>query len=163
MPAPPSFAFTAQSDWLGYFATLPQAGSSWIAVLLRLSGLEADDTLIDYEDLGSLLAGSSDETNFARYERKTVVAVRTVRKTTNDLHYTLQDGLVRWLKAGSSDGTGINDTVAKAITCYKPSSTAADSAIKPLFATAIRGTTDGNDMTWRLPNGLDVIDSLQSV
>ena len=155
----PSFSFTAQTDFLGYYASLP-VGSSFFTMLLRQAGIEADDTLIDYGDLASLLLGTSDEAIFQSYERKPVTVTRSVRPATNDIFYTLTAS-VTWEKAGSSSG-GANDTVAKALTCWRPSAAAADSAIKPCWATRIVGTTDGNNMTFRLPNGLGLVDSVQA-
>lgn len=155
----PSYAFIGQQDWLGYYLSLP-SGSSFFTLLLRESGLEADDTLIDYTDLATLLLATNDEATFLGYERKPAGVKRTVRPVSNDIFYELT-APITWVKAGSSQG-GANEKVAKAVTCWKPTASAADSAIKPCWATRVLGTTDGNDMTFRAPSGLGLADSVQA-
>ena len=44
-----------------YYAGLPAATDSLIAVVLEATGLEADDALQDYDDLAALIAGASNE------------------------------------------------------------------------------------------------------
>lgn len=155
----PSIGFNAHVDRLGYYASLPDAGSSWIVVLLRSTNLENDATLADHDDLAALLLGTTDEAVFQNYERKPVVPTRTVRDDSNSVLLGLPE--IVWTQAGSSTG-GQNDTVQKCLVCYKPSANALDSAILPLVATQIQATTDGNDMRLRHPNGLAVVSWVQA-
>jgi hypothetical protein len=75
------FTFNVAKGKVAYYTGLPAANDALIAILLKSSGLETDSTLKDYDDLASLLAGTSDEATDASYSRKTLTSV-TVTVTT---------------------------------------------------------------------------------
>lgn len=129
----------------GYFTTLPAADDSLIVVLLKSAGLEADDTLNNHDDLAALLAATNDEADFTNYVRKTLATVvLTVDDTNNRADGDAADFIY------TSAGGAANNTVAKAIICYKPTAGSADSAIIPLTYHDCTFTTDGTDQTVQL-------------
>src|SRR4028119_1178935 len=48
------------------------AGTGIVVVLLKSTGLEADGTLTDHDNLSTLLAATNDEADFTLYVRKTI-------------------------------------------------------------------------------------------
>src|SRR5436189_6450719 len=70
--------FNIAKGKIAYYAGLPAANDALIVVLLKSAGLEADDTLNNYDDLAALLAAANDEADATNYARKTVAAGVTV-------------------------------------------------------------------------------------
>jgi len=123
-------------------AALPAANDALIVVLLKSSGLEADATLADHNDLAALLAAANDECDFTNYTRKTLTSVTNTVDDTNN-----------WLDTDAADftytaaGGATNNTIGKAIICYDPDTTAGtDSSIRLLTYHDFTATTDGNDL-----------------
>lgn len=127
----------------GYYATLPAANDALIVVLIKSSGLEADDTLNNYDDLAALLAAANDEADFTNYARKTITSVtNTVDDTNNRLDSDFADQT--WTSAGGAS----NNTLGKLLVCYDPDTTAGtDSTVIPLTYHDFSATTDGSDLT----------------
>jgi hypothetical protein len=129
-----------------YYAGLPAASDSLIAVLLASSGLVADATMRDYDDLAAILAGASDEATFTGYSRATLTNVTvTVDDTNNRVDIDCDD--VSW-----------SPTTAQAlgaiVICYKPDSGSADSAIIPLFKDDFSLTTPtSGTVTYQVASG----------
>lgn len=67
-----------------HFATLPAANDALIWALLVAAGLEADNTLIDYDDLAAMLAAANDEATFGGYARQTATGVVVTVDDTNE-------------------------------------------------------------------------------
>lgn len=125
-----------------YYAELPAANDALIVVLLKATGLEADDTLNNYDDLAALLAAANDECDFTNYSRKTLASVTNTVDDTNN-----------WLDTDAADftytaaGGATNNTIGKALICYDPDTTGGtDSSIVPLTYHDFTATTDGNDL-----------------
>jgi hypothetical protein len=117
-----------------------------IVVLLKSTGLQADDTLNNYDDLSTLLAAANDEADFTNYSRKTLASVSvTVDDTNNRVDIDAADFTY------TAAGGGTNNTVGKLLVCYKPASGSTDSAIIPLTYHDCVFTTDGTDQTITLP------------
>lgn len=122
-----------------------------IAVLLKETALEADNTLIDHTTLSSLLAGASDECDFTNYQRKTIsVMTNTVDNTNNwfnsdtaDLLYTLAGGAA-------------NNDIGAIVFCYDADTTGGgDASIIPMYKMDYTETTTGSDLEVRInANGL---------
>lgn len=120
------------------------ADSRLIAVPLEASGLEADDTLNNYDNLADLLAATNNEQ--ATMGRKTLVA--------GDLTLTVDDANNR-LDVDISDITWVGATgnpVGAVVICYIPDGNAtggvsADSAVIPLTKHDFSVTPDGSDIT----------------
>jgi hypothetical protein len=127
-----------------YYASLPAANDALVIVLLKSSGLVADDTLRDYDDLAAVLAGASDECDFTNYARitRTSGITPTVDDTNNRLDIDIAD--FTWASAGGAS----NNTIAKLLVCYDPDTTGGtDGSIIPLTAHSYDETTSGSDIT----------------
>jgi hypothetical protein len=126
-----------------YYAELPATNDALILVLLKSSGLEADATLRDYDDLAALLAGTNDEADFTNYARKSITsATITVDDTNNRVDIDIADQVY------TAAGGATNNTLGKALLCYDPDTTAGtDSSIVPLTMHDFSVTTDGTDLT----------------
>jgi hypothetical protein len=133
--------FNQAKGKLGYYATLPAANDALIVVLLKASGLEADDTLNNYDDLAALLAAANDEADFTNYTRKTLASVTlTVDDTNNRADADAADFTY------TSAGGASNNSIAKALICYDPDTTGGtDSSIIPCTYHDCVFTTDGTD------------------
>jgi hypothetical protein len=120
-----------------YYAGLPAANDSLVAVVLEATGLESDDTLQDYDTLSDLLAGASNEQTVMG--RKTLANVTVnVNDAANTVSIDCDD--VTWT-AATGNATG------KLIVCYKPDTASTDSAIIPLTMHDFSVTPDGTDIT----------------
>lgn len=135
--------FNISKGKAGYYATLPAANDALIVVLIKSTGLEADDTLNNYDDLAALLAAANDEADFTNYARKAITSVtNTVDDTNNRLDSDFADQT--WTAAGGA----ANNTLGKLLVCYDPDTTAGtDSSIIPLTYHDFSATTDGSDLT----------------
>lgn len=126
------------------YAGLPAANDALIVVLLKSSGLEADDTLNNYDDLAALLAAANDEADATNYARKTVTSgiTVTVDDTGNKVDIDMPD--LTWAALGGVS----NNTLAKMLVCYDPDTTGGtDSSVIPLTYHDCAVTTDGTDVT----------------
>lgn len=109
------------------YAALPNANDALIAVLLKSAGLVSDATLLDYASLSALLAGASDEADFAGYARQTLTGVTVTPDNTNDR-----------VDVDAND-VSFSPTAAQAlgkiVFCYDPdTTTGTDADLIPLFA-----------------------------
>lgn len=130
-------------------AGLPAANDALIVVLLKVTGLEADDTLNNYDDLAALLAAANDECDFTNYTRKTLSSVTNTVDDTNN-----------WMDTDAADftytaaGGATNNSIGKALICYDGDTTAGnDSNIRPLTYHDFTATTDGNDLVVTIQTG----------
>lgn len=120
-----------------YYAGLPAADDSLVAVVLEATGLESDDALQDYDDLAALLAGASNEQT--TMGRKTLANVTVnVNDTANTASVDCDD--VTWT-AATGNPTG------KLVVCYKPTAAATDAQVIPLTLHDFSVTPDGTDIT----------------
>lgn len=120
--------------------------SAFIVVLLKAS--EADATLIDYDDLGTLLAvAGNTEADFTNYARKVVTdselaALPSPDDTNNVYDVDLPDQT--WTSAGGAS----NNTLTKLLICYDSDTTGGtDSNIIPLAHFDFTPTTAGGNLT----------------
>ncbi len=135
--------FNIAKGRIAHYASLPAANDALILVLLKATGLEADDTLNNYDDLAALLAAANDECDFTNYARKTLASVTvTVDDTNNRVDIDCAD--VVYTAAGGAT----NNSVGKAIVCYDPdTTTGTDSTLVPVSYHDAVFTTDGTDQT----------------
>jgi hypothetical protein len=123
------------------------ANSAFIVVLLKATGLEADDTLNNYDDLAALLAAANDECDFTNYARKVLTdtelaAVPAPDDTNNRVDLDIPD-LVYTAAGGAT-----NNSVGKLLVCYDSDTTGGtDSNIIPMTYHDFVVTTDGTDIT----------------
>jgi len=119
--------------------------STAVLSLVLLKTAEADATLIDYDSLSALLAGSNTECDFTNYARQTyddtaMSGEPQVDDTADDQESSLPQ------KTISSAGGASNNTLAKAILCYDGLGTNVDANMIPLCAYDASETTNGNDL-----------------
>lgn len=138
--------FNIAKGKISYYATLPAANDALIVVLLKATGLEADDVLNNYDDLAALLGASNDECDFTNYARKTLGSVTvTVNDTSNLVDLDAAD--FTYVSAGGATNNG----VGKLLICYDPDTTGGtDSSIIPVSYHDCTFTTDGTDITIQL-------------
>lgn len=124
--------------WKRYFQ-LPETADAIIVVVLESTGLEADATLRDYDDLSALLAGTTNEQT--TMGRKTISAsiTITVDDTNNRLDVDVPDQV--WTAA-----TG--NAVGALLFCYDNDTGAGtDANIVPVSKHDFTVTPDGSDVT----------------
>ncbi len=140
-----STSFQISKHKLGHYAELPGASDAWICMLLQSTGLVADGTLADYDDVAALLAGTTDEASFTNYVRKTITAITiTLDDTNNRVLIDVPDQV--WTAAGGA----LNQSLGMALLAYDPdTTTGTDATLIPLLGHTIAATTDGNDLTVR--------------
>lgn len=122
---------------------LPVGGDNIVIVLLQSSGLQADATLNNYSNLGSLLASNSEAT-FTNYSRIVLSSLNiTVSVNTSTGVTTVSIPSQTWNAAGGAT----NNSLGALLTCYRPSSTSLDSAILPLTKHEFAVSTTGGNLT----------------
>jgi len=129
--------------------------SALILVVLQLTGLQSDDVLRDYDDLGAILAAANDEPTNSGYARKTLtdsdLSAPAIDDTLNRVVLTYPSQTWTSVAAGS--------TWAKILTCYDSDTTAGtDADIVPLVAQdmLINGAPivpSGVNIQWSVPSG----------
>lgn len=138
-----NFAFNIALGTLKTKAELPAANDALIIVPIETTGIEADATLADYDDLAALLAGASNEQT--TMGRKTVTSVTvTVDDTNNRLDLDIADQT--WTAA-----TG--NAISALLICYDPDTTGGtDSTVVPMTKHDFAVTPDGSDVTATVTN-----------
>jgi len=124
-----------------HWYTLPAANDAIIIVPLLAAGLEADDTLNNYDDLAALLAAANDEATAGGWNRKSLTAgvTVTVDDTNNRVDVDIPDQT--WTAVAAGNNTG------KLLSCYDPdTTTGTDSTVVPLTYHDFAVTTDGTDV-----------------
>ena len=125
------FVFNIAKGKIAYYCGLPATNDGLVLVLCQSASLETDATLKDYDDLSTLLAGTTNEmtfTGYARYVNATSVTV-TVDDTNDRVDIDQPDPGAYTNTGGAAQGCG------KAILCYDPdTTTGTDSTLVPLFA-----------------------------
>lgn len=120
------------------------ANSRLIVVAIKTSGLEADDTLNNYDDLSALLAAANDEATNSGYARKVLTSsdvTLTIDDTNNRLDVDITDQT--WTAVQTTGGAW-----SKLLICYDPDSTGGtDADLIPLTAHDFSVTPDGSDIT----------------
>ena len=118
------------------------ANSAFIIVPIETSGVESDATLIDYDDLSTLLAASNNEQT--TMGRKTLtdasLAALPSPDDTND-RYEVSLPNVTWSAASGN-------AISKILICYDSDTTGGtDANILPLITIDAVITPDGSDLT----------------
>lgn len=128
------------------------ANSALVVVLLKTT--ESDAALKDYDTLGAILAAGGGtanvEANFTNYARKVLtdadVPAPVVDDSGDEQYSDIPD------QTYTSAGGAANNALVKVLICYDPDTTGGtDTNIVPLTAHDLAVTTDGNDLTIRIP------------
>lgn len=137
------FVFNIAKGKIAYYCGLPATNDALILVLCKASGLEADATLKDYDNLSLLLAGTTDECDFTGYARRTLGSVTVTVDDTNDrVDMDAAD------PASYTNTGGATQAAGKAIICYDDDTTSGtDTNLIPLFAYDYAVTFDINVAT----------------
>lgn len=123
---------------VAYYASLPAANDALILVPIEATGIVTDVIMRDYHDLGTLIAGASNEQ--VTMGRKTLAAVTVTVNDVND-RVDIDSADVTWTAA-----TG--NPVAALVICYDPDTTVGtDADLIPLSKHDFAVTPDGTDLT----------------
>lgn len=136
--------FNIAKGRIAHYTSLPAAADALVVVLLKATGLQADATLADHDDLSVLLAATNDEADATNYARKVVSASVTV--TVDDANERVDLDLPdqTWTALGGAT----NNSIGKLLICYDNDTAAGtDSNIIPLTYHDFVVTTDGSDVT----------------
>lgn len=123
------------------------ANSAFIVLLLKATGLEADDTLNNYDDISALLTAANDEADFTNYARKQLTdaelaALPAPDDTNNRRDLDIPDQV--WANAGGAT----NNSLGKLLTAYDSDTTAGtDANLVPMTYHDFVVTTDGSQLT----------------
>lgn len=116
-------------------------GSNGVVLLLKTA--EDDDTLLDYDTVAAMLAGSNTEADFTNYARRTGLAgTITVDDVNNRSDLDMAD------QTWSAAGGGTDNSLVKAIIAYQES--AGDAGLVPIAHYDFIIDTDGGDLTLEL-------------
>lgn len=133
------FVFNIAKGKVAYYASLPAASDALIVVPIETTGLEADATLKDYDDLQALLAGTSNEQ--MTMGRKTVSASVTV--TVNDTTDLVDVDMPDLVWTGATGWA-----ISALLICYDADTGAGtDANIIPLVKLDCATTPDGSNFT----------------
>jgi hypothetical protein len=124
-------------------AALPAASDALIVTLVETTGLEAEDTLNNYDDLAALYTASNNEPAGGTYARKTVTAsiTVTVDDTNNRVDVDMPD--LTWTALTT---TG-NNPISRLLVNYDNDTGAGtDSNIRPCTYHDFVITPDGSDV-----------------
>lgn len=133
--------FNIAKGKVAYYATLPATNDALIAVPIETTGIEADGTLQDYDNLSVLLAAASNEQT--TMGRKTLASVTvTVDDTNNRVDVDCAD--ITWTAA-----TG--NAVSALVICYDPdTTTGTDTDLIPLVKLDFVATPAGGDIIYQV-------------
>lgn len=137
------FVFNIAKGKVAYYAGLPASSDALIVIPIESSGVESDATLIDYDDVATLLAAANNEQS--TMGRKTVTSVTvTVDDTNNRVDVDFAD--LTWTGA---TGNAVSDLLI----AYDPDTGAGtDSSLIPLTWHDFSVTPDGSDITATVSN-----------
>lgn len=110
-------------------------------VLLQNTGLPADSTLVNYQNLGAMLAVAQEAT-FSNYTRMNLSSssILITRSTgTSPTSVTVSFAQQIWASAGGA----VNNTISKVALVYQPTSATPDSGCLVLATLDYSGTTTG--------------------
>lgn len=132
------FVFNIAKGEVKNYCKLALTNDALVYVLIESSGLEADATLKDYDDLSTLLAGSSNEqTNQSR--KSVTSATITVDDTNDRVDIDIADQTYTALGGNA---------IGAVVMCYDNDTTAGnDTNLVPLTKHDWAITPDGSDVT----------------
>lgn len=134
----PNITFNIALGKVKYYAELPATNDALIAVPIETSGIVGDATMRDYDDLGALLAGASNEQT--TMGRKTLSGVTVTVDDTND-RVALDAADITWTAASGN-------AISAVVICYDPDTTGGtDADLIPLTKHDFAITPDGSDVT----------------
>lgn len=133
-------------------ATLPLGTDSLVFVLLQATSLPSDNTIKRTQYLSAILSSGTGTglectfTNYARQSKSGAAITITVNTSTDVVTLDTSD-----ISIGSAGGA-LNNDVARAVLCYKPTSSTADTAIPILSSHDCVISTTGGALTLTIPS-----------
>lgn len=121
---------------------LLQGTDNIMVVLLQAAGLVADATMVNYQSLGALLSGTSQEATFTNYSRHNLTSSSILinhNTGTSPTSVSVSFSLQVWNSAGGA----VNNTISKVVLVYQPTSATPDSGCLVLATMDYAGTTGG--------------------
>lgn len=122
---------------------LPLGTDQLLVVLLQSTGLPADTTLVNYANLGAMLAVANEAnfTNYARYplSNSNITVTYTTGTSPTKVTVSFTPTPLVWNSAGGA----VNNTITKVAIAYQPTSGTADSGCLVLATLDYSGTTTG--------------------
>lgn len=139
------FVFNISKGEVKAYAKLPAASDALILIPIESSGIEADETLKDYDDISALLAGSSNEQT--TFGRKTITSVTiTVDDTGGNNKVTIDTADQVW-------ATSAGNAIGALVFAYDGDTGAGtDANLTPLTKHDWAITPDGSDVTATIAN-----------
>jgi hypothetical protein len=136
--------FNAAKGRVAYLSTLPAANDALIMVPIETAGIVADAVMRDYDDLGALLAGASNEQT--TLGRKTLTGVVVTVDDSVDKSLVDADD-VTWVGASGN-------AISAVVICYDNDTTSGtDTNLLPLVKLDCVMTPDGTDFTVQFAAG----------
>jgi hypothetical protein len=134
-----NFVFNIAKGRVAHYCTLPAANDALLVVPVETTGIEADDVLNNYDNLGALLAATNNEqTTMNRKTGITASVTVTVDDTNNWVDVDMPDQT--WVAA-----TG--NAISALLICYDGDTTSgADTDVIPLTKHDFSVTPDGSDV-----------------
>lgn len=121
---------------------LPLGTDAITVILLQNTALPIDTTLVNYLNLGALLApGAATEANFTNYSRVSLTSGISIAYTTvsSPTKVTVAFPPQTWNAAGGA----LNNTISKVVLAYRPTSGSTDASCLVLATQDYSGTTTG--------------------
>lgn len=137
----------AKGRWVEKYL-LPIGSDNIVIALLQSTGLQSDATLQMFTTLGAILTtgtGSNTEATFTNYTRPVLASANiTVSYNTPSAGTTTVSIPSQvWMAAGGAT----NNSLGALLTCYRPTSGSADSALVPLTKHDFVVSTTGGNLT----------------
>lgn len=121
---------------------LLQGTDSILVVLLQSTGLPADTALVNYASLGALLSSAAQEATFTNYTRMSL-GLSAVEISYNTSSSPTQVSVSFANQTWNAAGGAVNNTIAKVVLAYQPTSSTPDSGCLILATLDYTGTTTG--------------------
>lgn len=137
------FVYNISKGRVVHYCSLPAANDALVVLLMKTTGIEADNTRKDYDTIQAELAAANDEATATNYARKAITSVTITIDDTNDrVDVDFADQV--WSSLGGASNHDISDLVVG----YDPDTTGGtDADIIPMTNHDFVLTTDGSDVT----------------
>jgi hypothetical protein len=124
--------------------TLPLGTDNIMVVLLQNTSLPADTTLVNYQNLGAMLAVAVEAT-FSNYARANLSSSSIlITRSTSSSPTSVTVSFAQQIFA--SAGGALNNTISKVALVYQPTSSTPDSGCLILATLDYSGTTTGGEL-----------------
>lgn len=146
------FVFNKSKGKIRYYAEqVGVANAALVVILVKATGLEADPTLRDYNDLATLFAGTTKEAVFTNYARKVITLAPTINQDNSNDWVDIGMGMANLTFATA--GGAVNDNLGAVIFAFNPNTlSGTDANLVPLTKHDFVATTNGTDLILAVPS-----------